>query len=249
MGPMRCLMHPPHHAAARIRLAWSLLVLLLAACGTSPAAAAQHARAAAPPPKLLPLNAKQSPAAQYPPKQQHEPHAAGSPSSMQQSDYLRRLIADGFEVRPYPPQGLTTASESSLHSNSSSSSSSGSSSGGGGSWKLESAQIAAAGLSSLGSKRSRFSYQSTSSQPSDAAPACTQAFTTPGAKARSLAVILIKWRREYYPAREVCCAGSSDPNCDCTWGGYKYDELPPAKAYERMFSDECDGHMSMNRVS
>lgn len=60
---------------------------------------------------------------------------------------------------------------------------------------------------------------------------------------------LARWRREYYPPREACCPGNPDPACDCTWGGNKFDALPPAAAYERIFSDECDGLTSMNRVS
>jgi hypothetical protein len=57
-----------------------------------------------------------------------------------------------------------------------------------------------------------------------------------------------RWRREYYPPREACCPGNADPACDCTWGGYKYHELPPPAAYENIFADECDGRMSINRV-
>jgi hypothetical protein len=81
-------------------------------------------------------------------------------------------------------------------------------------------------------------------------PACARAFTAVGTQPRALAVILLKWRREYYPPKSECCPGAAaaDPACDCTWGGYKYDELPPAAAYTRMFTDECDGFESMNRV-
>jgi hypothetical protein len=193
--------------------------------------------------------------AQYPPQQQKQHDELGSSGSSSSPlalpDFLRRLVEEeGVEVRPNRPQPAA-----------------GKGGAKGVGWPLPStaaaftdSPVTAAGLPvSLNSSfqqqqrlPGRFHFQSLSAYSAAAGPdppACTRAFTTPGSKARSLAVILIKWRRDYYPPKEACCAGSPDPGCDCTWSGYKYDELPPATAYERMFSDECDGFMSMNRVS
>jgi hypothetical protein len=86
---------------------------------------------------------------------------------------------------------------------------------------------------------------------------CTSAFTLRGSAPRTLAVILVRWTRDNYWRREVCCRGMSFmdpryPGCDCTFGGeVRYDDIPaayPPQMYERMFSDECDGKGSINRV-
>jgi hypothetical protein len=86
---------------------------------------------------------------------------------------------------------------------------------------------------------------------------CTANFTLKGTNARSFAMLLIRWTREYYPRKEDCCAHIDpfDPayvDCDCEWGGAKYWEIPdkyPPSAFERVFTDECDGKASINRVS
>lgn len=80
--------------------------------------------------------------------------------------------------------------------------------------------------------------------------ACTQGFTKMGSAPRSLAVVLLKWARQYYKTKEECCkeSGNTGPDCDCKWNGYTYDNLPPPSAYSRMFTDECDGKPSINRA-
>ena len=184
-------------------------------------------------------------------------------------DYVARLMRGGFEARPYrpPPPLLLPAGGGGASSGSGGSGSSGSGGADGlrlGGLKLEAGALAAGAYShSKQQQQQRFSYQSLSSSSSSsssskaaaaaAAPgphACASAFTAAGSRPRSLAVILIKWRREYYPPRGACCPGAAaaDPSCDCTWGGHKYDALPGAEAYERAFSDECDGFSSINRV-
>ena len=71
----------------------------------------------------------------------------------------------------------------------------------------------------------------------------------------SASVILYVWMskfraRNYYKSKEECCKEQSTPgpDCDCKWNGYTYDNLPPPSAYSRMFTDECDGKPSINRV-
>jgi hypothetical protein len=72
-----------------------------------------------------------------------------------------------------------------------------------------------------------------------------------GSQARSAAIVLIKWGREYYNTREECCRAMGDvEGCDCTWqGGWTWDKLPPPSSYSALFHDECDGKPSLNRVS
>lgn len=56
--------------------------------------------------------------------------------------------------------------------------------------------------------------------------------------------------RNYYKSKEECCQEQGNaPGCDCKWNGFTYDNLPPPSAYSRMFTDECDGKPSINRVS
>jgi hypothetical protein len=58
--------------------------------------------------------------------------------------------------------------------------------------------------------------------------------------------------RTHYKSKEECCkeaAGNATADCDCKWDGYTWDNLPPPSAYSRMFTDECDGKPSVNRVS
>jgi hypothetical protein len=70
-----------------------------------------------------------------------------------------------------------------------------------------------------------------------------------GTQPRSVAVILLKWRREYYKSKEECCKEQGNiPGCDCGWGTYTYDNLPSPKSYSRLFTDECDKGPSLNRV-
>jgi hypothetical protein len=77
---------------------------------------------------------------------------------------------------------------------------------------------------------------------------CLQVGTQP----RSVAVILLRWRREYYKSKEECCKEQDNiPGCDCSWGGvsaYTWENMPPPKAYSRLFTDECDKGPSLNRV-
>lgn len=84
---------------------------------------------------------------------------------------------------------------------------------------------------------------------------CHSRFCLPlqmGSTPRSVAVVLIKWSRNYYKSREECCREQGNPymanGCDCQWNGYTWDNLPPPSAYSRVFTDECDGKPSLNRV-
>jgi len=85
---------------------------------------------------------------------------------------------------------------------------------------------------------------------------CTTNFTLKGTKARPFAMLLIRWTREYYPRKEDCCShiDPSEPayaDCDCEWGGARYEHIPekyPPSAFERTFTDECDGKASINRA-
>eukprot|EP00882_Tetradesmus_deserticola_P028234 GHRQ01031441.1.p1 GENE.GHRQ01031441.1~~GHRQ01031441.1.p1 ORF type:complete len:150 (-),score=37.60 GHRQ01031441.1:48-497(-) len=71
-----------------------------------------------------------------------------------------------------------------------------------------------------------------------------------GSQPRSVAVVLLKWRREYYESRESCCQKQGNtPGCDCMWDGRTWDNLLPPKAWSRIFTDECDKGPSINRVS
>lgn len=76
-------------------------------------------------------------------------------------------------------------------------------------------------------------------------PPCVQV----GSQPRSAAVILLKWRREYYKSREQCCQEQGNkPGCDCEWAGRTWDNLQPPKTWSRIFTDECDKGPSLNRV-
>jgi hypothetical protein len=71
-----------------------------------------------------------------------------------------------------------------------------------------------------------------------------------GTQPRSVAVVLLKWRREYYKSKEQCCQEQNNvEGCDCKWGSRTWDNLPPPKTYSRLFTDECDKGPSLNRVS
>eukprot|EP00882_Tetradesmus_deserticola_P002419 GHRQ01002579.1.p1 GENE.GHRQ01002579.1~~GHRQ01002579.1.p1 ORF type:complete len:766 (+),score=185.71 GHRQ01002579.1:147-2300(+) len=78
---------------------------------------------------------------------------------------------------------------------------------------------------------------------------CSKKFTRVGSQPRSVAVVLLKWRREYYESRESCCQKQGNtPGCDCMWDGRTWDNLLPPKAWSRIFTDECDKGPSINRA-
>ncbi|KAI8472666.1 MAG: hypothetical protein J3K34DRAFT_204227 [Monoraphidium minutum] len=235
------------------------LLLLLAAAALAPT----HAAAAGPPRRRL--HAAGGPPAAHPFGSGEtgggilEGGGDGTPIP----DFLRTLLRSGYEARPYHPPHIAASWPAAAARNQQQPSAQHAlqqpwpaaarpPAAGNGSSAAAQQQAARARSAQLeagaAGPGARFGYQWAAATGQADPPACARAFGTPGSRARSLAVILLKWRREYYPPRSACCPGSQDPACDCTWGGYKYDELPSASSYEHIFSDECDGFTSINRV-